>query len=62
MKGNKMENYKFNRVVKLDKSNRYDVICKENKHIDNDLNKQLNRFKSTLNRGRINAGEQGESK
>ena len=57
-----MENYKFNRVVKLDKSNRYDVICKENKHIDNDLNKQLNRFKSTLNRGRINAGEQGEGK
>lgn len=62
MKGNMMENYKFNRVVKLDKSSRYGAICKENKHIDNNLNKQLERFKSTLNRGRNSVAENGEVK
>lgn len=46
------EAHKLKRVMRLDKLGRYDVACKENKEVDNGLNKQLQRFKSTLSRGK----------
>lgn len=46
-----MAHYKFCRVIRMDKECRYDKICKDNKPIENNLEKQLKRFKSTLNRG-----------
>ena len=49
--GKEMVHYKFCRVIKMDKAGKYDKICKENKPIENNLEKQLKRFKSTLNRG-----------
>lgn len=49
--GKGMAHYKFCRVIRMDKECRYDKICKDNKPIENNLEKQLKRFKSTLNRG-----------
>lgn len=49
--GKGMAHYKFCRVIRMDKECRYDKICKDNKSIENNLEKQLKRFKSTLNTG-----------
>lgn len=49
--GKVMPSYKFARVVKMDKAGRYAEICSKNKPIENNLEKQLRRFKSTLNKG-----------
>ena len=52
-----LANHKFRRVVKMDKRNRYTAICDENKEIKNNMKSQLDRFKSTLNRGVKTEGE-----
>ena len=49
--GNGMPSYKFARVIKMDREGRYAEICTKNKPIENNLEKQLRRFKSTLNTG-----------
>ena len=36
----------------MDKAGKYDVMCKNEKPVENDLEKQLKRFKSTLNTGK----------
>lgn len=50
-----MAHYKFCRVIRMDKEGRYDKICKDNKPIENNLEKQLKRFKSTLNKTKENS-------
>ena len=49
--GKGMPSYKFSRVLKMDREGRYDEICKKGKPVENNLEKQLKRFKSTLNTG-----------
>ena len=49
--GREMAHHKYCRVVKMDKAGRYEKICRDNKPIENNLEKQLKRFKSTLKRG-----------
>lgn len=49
--GKGMPSYKFARVIKMDREGRYAEICTKNKSIENNLEKQLRRFKSTLNKG-----------
>ena len=49
--GRDMVHYKYCRVVKMDKQGRYEKICKDNKTIENNLEKQLKKFKSTLRGG-----------
>lgn len=49
--GKGMEYHRFCKVVKMDKADKYDIICKNKKSIENDLEKQLKRFKSTLKLG-----------
>lgn len=49
--GRDLAHHKYCRVIKMDKENRYNKICKDNKPVENNLEKQLKRFKSTLNRG-----------
>ena len=49
--GKGMPSYKFARVIKMDREGRYAEICTKNKSIENNLEKQLRRFKSTLNTG-----------
>ena len=51
--GKGMPSYKFSRVLKMDREGRYDEICKKNKPVENNLEKQLKRFKSTLQKGDI---------
>lgn len=51
--GKGMEYHRFCKVVKMDKADKYDIICKNKKSIENDLEKQLKRFKSTLNNNKI---------
>lgn len=53
--GKGMPHYKFCRVIRMDKEGRYDKICKDNKPIENNLEKQLKRFKSTLNKTKENS-------
>ena len=50
--GRDMVHYKYCRVVKMDRQGRYEKICKDNKPIENNLEKQLKKFKSTLNNGK----------
>ena len=49
-----MPSYKFARVIKMDREGRYAEICTKNKPIENNLEKQLKRFKSTLKKGETN--------
>ena len=49
--GKGIEYHKFCRVIKMDKADKYDTICKNKKSVENGLEKQLKRFKSTLKRG-----------
>lgn len=49
--GKGMPSYKFSRVLKMDREGRYDEICKKGKPVENNLEKQLKKFKSTLKRG-----------
>lgn len=49
--GKGMPSYKFSRVLKMDREGRYDEICKKGKPVENNLEKQLKRFKSTLTTG-----------
>ena len=49
--GKVMTSYKYARVVKMDNAGKYDEICKKSKPVENNLEKQLRRFKSTLNTG-----------
>ena len=58
--GKKIPYDRFCRVLRMDKEIKYRKYCKNNKSIENNLEKQLKRFKSTLNKAHSNCEDKSK--